>query len=403
MRQSTLNDLHPADEFRSPDQIKWRDDLYPRFEPDPVVVKQYADDLDVLSPIQINQHGEIIDGYHRWMACQTRGVDQMPVVVTETQNDFELLCLTIQANNNKLTYNEKIVAADRLSVVDGVAHETLSMDKIAEIVSVPIETIGMDRFNASVQRHRTFDLFMEGYTPQEIDNKVSRRFQSTERLVKSFTNFALPSDFRGSVDSDRDPDFESLVHNIWGIDKLINGVNHLPIHDDKIVGSLIDTYTGFLDMVFAPFANGCGTAAVCHRRLRRCRSSDITAMSAMSDLIRQPLSDLGDQWPEVSLTYANPSYWEEFTSSADRDLGSFIAGLAEFVNRVGQKQSQGVIAMLIRSSWAGHGFDLTSAVDLDAKYRIRCPAQSMKASYPELAQYIKSKDLIARELIIWQV
>ena len=186
---STLNDLHPADEFRSPDQIKWRDDLYPRFEPDPVVVKQYADDLDVLSPIQINQHNEIIDGRHRLMAHQIQGIDQIPVEVIETQNDFELLCLTIQANNNKLTDNEKIVAADRLGVVDGVDHETLSMDKIAEIVSVPIETIGMDRFNAFVQRHITFDLFMEGYTPQEIDNKVSRRFQSTERLVKSFTNF----------------------------------------------------------------------------------------------------------------------------------------------------------------------------------------------------------------------
>ena len=126
---STHNNLHPADEFRRIDDIKFSDDLYPRFEHDPVVVKQYADDLDVLSPIQINQHGEIIDGYHRWMAFQTQGVDQMPVVVTETQNDFELLCLTIQANNNKLTDNEKIVAADRL----GVADETLLMDKIAEL------------------------------------------------------------------------------------------------------------------------------------------------------------------------------------------------------------------------------------------------------------------------------
>ena len=90
MRQSTLNDLHPADEFRSPDQIKWRDDLYPRFEPDPVVVKQYADDLDVLSPIQINQHNEIIDGRHRLMAYQFQGIDQIPVEVIETDSDSEL-------------------------------------------------------------------------------------------------------------------------------------------------------------------------------------------------------------------------------------------------------------------------------------------------------------------------
>ena len=182
MRQSTLNDLHPADEFRSPDQIKWRDDLYPRFEPDPVVVKQYADDLDVLSPIQINQHGEIIDGYHRWMAFQTRGVDQMPVVVTETKNDFELLCLAIQANN-KLTDSDKKKSA-ALLYADGTG---LTKDQIAEDLLVSERTVRRDLLGEDKQLNRVFDLYLQCYTEKEIADRLEMSKQSVESIVESFS------------------------------------------------------------------------------------------------------------------------------------------------------------------------------------------------------------------------
>jgi len=117
MYKSTHNDLHPADEFRSPDQIKWRDDLYPRSEPDPVVVQKYADNLEMLPPIKINQHDVIIDGRHRLMAYQIQGIDQIPVEVIETDSDSELRRLAIQANDNhgwQLSEIDKKMTAIRL-------------------------------------------------------------------------------------------------------------------------------------------------------------------------------------------------------------------------------------------------------------------------------------------------
>ena len=40
--------------------VVFRDDLYPRIETHPVTVQKYAEDLNVLPPIEVNQHKELI-------------------------------------------------------------------------------------------------------------------------------------------------------------------------------------------------------------------------------------------------------------------------------------------------------------------------------------------------------
>ena len=56
------------------DDVVLRDDLDPRLgdrddEPDHA---QYADIFDALPPIEINQHNEVIDGWHRVRAAERR-------------------------------------------------------------------------------------------------------------------------------------------------------------------------------------------------------------------------------------------------------------------------------------------------------------------------------------------
>ena len=87
-------------EYRQTNQIKFREDLYPRFKHDPVLVKQYAENLEVLPPLEINQHNELIDGYHRLTAYKTNEVERIPVVVIETHSDIELLRLAIELTVN---------------------------------------------------------------------------------------------------------------------------------------------------------------------------------------------------------------------------------------------------------------------------------------------------------------
>ena len=186
MSQSTLNDLHPADEFRSPDDIIFRRDLYPRLEHDPGLVQKYADNLEMLPPIHINQHNEIIDGRHRYLASQARDVKEIPVVVIETQNDSELRRLAIQANNNhgwQLDDSEKKKDAICLYA----AGTGLDKRQIAEDLSVSERTVGSYLLEADKQLNRVFDLYLKCYTEKEIADRLEMSKQSVESIVNSFS------------------------------------------------------------------------------------------------------------------------------------------------------------------------------------------------------------------------
>ena len=78
--------------------LVWREDLYPRFEPNPAVIQQYADSIEQLPPIEINQRNEIIDGYHRWTAHRKVEAETITAFVTETKSDQEFLRLAIRRN-----------------------------------------------------------------------------------------------------------------------------------------------------------------------------------------------------------------------------------------------------------------------------------------------------------------
>ena len=137
-------------EVRPTDQIKFRDDLYPRFKHDPALVQKYAQDLDILPPIKVNQNNELIDGFHRWTAYKTNEVEQIPVEVVQTATELEFLRLAIQANNRhgwQLTDSDKKSAAVKLY---GDGTTGLSKDEIAKDLSVSVRTVqaylsGIDR------------------------------------------------------------------------------------------------------------------------------------------------------------------------------------------------------------------------------------------------------------------
>ena len=79
-------------------EIIYREDLYPRIKADPATIQRYADNLDVLPPVEVNQHNELIDGYHRWTAHRKANAAQIAVTVTKTTSDIELLALACQRN-----------------------------------------------------------------------------------------------------------------------------------------------------------------------------------------------------------------------------------------------------------------------------------------------------------------
>ena len=80
--------------------INYREDLYPRIKADPATIQRYAENLDVLPPIEINQYNIIIDGFHRWTAHRKAEAESIKVIITETASEAELYGLAIRRNAN---------------------------------------------------------------------------------------------------------------------------------------------------------------------------------------------------------------------------------------------------------------------------------------------------------------
>jgi ParB-like chromosome segregation protein Spo0J len=68
--------------------VQFRQDLYPRFEPNQALIQKYSDSIGFLPPIKINQHNILIDGFHRWKAYQLAGLAEIPCEVTETASEI---------------------------------------------------------------------------------------------------------------------------------------------------------------------------------------------------------------------------------------------------------------------------------------------------------------------------
>ena len=48
--------------------VVYREDIYPRSRTNHHKVQEYAENLELMPPIEVNQHHILIDGWHRWFA-----------------------------------------------------------------------------------------------------------------------------------------------------------------------------------------------------------------------------------------------------------------------------------------------------------------------------------------------
>ena len=88
--------------------ITFREDLYPRVNTDPTLIQRYADNIEILPPIEVNQQNIIIDGFHRWTAYKKVEAETINAIATETKSDMEIFSLAIQRNaSHGLQLSEK--------------------------------------------------------------------------------------------------------------------------------------------------------------------------------------------------------------------------------------------------------------------------------------------------------
>lgn len=413
--------------------VQVREDLYPRLQRNPALVQRYAQNLDELPPIEVNQHNILIDGWHRLTAHRSAGVETIRVTVTETASELELFALAIRRNAAhgwQLEERDKKSAAIRLYAAGtGMNHAEIAAALSVSRRSVQSYLTDVDRQLREERKQRIFDLWLACHTTEEICERVQVGNATVSRETEVCSDVeALP--IRNKVLATfSDSDWTPPLYNVWSYGKSSNSVEHFGKSEQRILENLLYLYTEPFDIVVDPFAGGGSTIDVCKRRSRRYWASDRKPIVERESEIRRldvaaELPPLNKRWSDVRLTYLDPPYWrqaagrysDDAADLANMELGQFTETLAGIVKGIGRKQSAGVIALLIQPTqwhapehrYTDHVTDLIKAVGNDrvrVEYRISCPYPTEQYQ-PQLVTWAKENKqllVLTRELIVWRV
>lgn len=410
-------------------EVVYREDLYPRFRPSPETIQQYAESIEQLPPIEVNQHNELIDGYHRWTAHKKAGKDTIEVMVTQTASDAELLSLALTRNSAhglQLSSEEKKSNARKL-------YSAKEKDKkeLSDLLKVSMSTLNnwlsdIDKAEREERKRRIFEMWLACHTQDEIAEVVGVTQKTVNEEIELLYN---STELQKSIKVQfLDDDFKQPIYNVWTFDKNTNNVKHPGNSEQRILDNLLYLYTKPFDIVYDPFGGGGATITVCQKRLRRYYVSDREPTPEHEHDIRR--HDIKDglpslRWSDVSLVYLDPPYWKqvegEYSTDADdlanMPLEQFTNSIVTLVTNLAAKLQPGsIVAMLMQpTQWKAdnrqftdHVFDIITGLrtkKLFVKNRVSCPyaSQQYNAQQVEWAKEYKELLVLTRELVIWEI
>lgn len=409
------------------DEIIWRKDLYPRFEPDPATIQKYAETIELLPPIEINQRNELIDGYHRWTAHKTARCQEIKVTVTQTASDNDLLRRAIQVNAThglQLSQDDKHRLAVQLYDGDKAA--------LAALLSVTTRTIAtwvesIDRQNREERKKKIFEMWLACYTQEEIADAVRVSRAEIENEVAKLTDlesFPKVSKLAASYD---DADWTPQLYDIWNFAKNTNSTKHFGNTPVEIVDNLLYAFTQPFDIVIDPFAGGGSTIDICKKRLRRYWVSDRLPIPARTDIRAHDIVTSGisgpSRWADVALVYLDPPYWKQAAGKYSQDktdlsnmpLDEFTSTLVNAIQGYAAKLKPGAhIACIISpTQWPNedksvnyHDIDVACAINKKLKLvrRAICPYSSEQYNGTQVDAAKRSKLwlVLSRTLLVWE-
>jgi len=357
-------------------EVVYREDLYPRFKPNPSTIQTYSENLDQLPPIEINQHRELLDGYHRWKAHETAGAEEVEATITETKSDAEARLIAIERNakhGQQLTRDEKKAIANRL-------YGELPEDAICKALAISRKTFARMTEQKAKQQdeeatRKIFDMHLACYTQEAIAHSLKMPRQTVTDKIADFAENGQLSDLGifGNFEQDEPEKSGRRIYTVWNFPKANNEVRHFGNIPPEIIDNLLYLYTDPLDVVFDPFGGGGSTVDKCVERQRRYYVSDLNPIPARSDIRQHDITTgLPEDLPLPDFVFLDPPYWkqaEQKYSNSHTDLGNVdleafldtIGDIAKAVKRkwANAKRERGVLALII-GPWKdnGHMLDL---------------------------------------------
>ncbi len=398
------------------DQIVFREDLYPRLKPNPKTIQEYAENVEKLPPVTINQNNILIDGYHRLKAHETASLDQINCEIIETQSEIEIEMLAVEKNSihgDRLTTDRKRAYACKWF---GTHSEDIICNKL-KITSrtYRMYTEDVRRQSEKEIKQKIYDLYLACYTQQEIADQVGIDQSQGSRQIAGFMQNGNISDlhiFRN---------FEPEIYAIWNFGKATNKTKVFGSIPPEIIDNLLYYYTKPFDVVFDPFGGGGSTIDKCIERKRRYYVSDLTPIPARNDIRQHDVvSGLPGNLPVPDLVFLDPPYWQQAKgkySDKETDLGNcslddFLDGIGNIARDIKRKWNghSGVLALIIGPcKQDGKNYDLPFlcyqriAKYLNPLIRIQAPysTQIHGGNYVKMAKEKKELLYLSRDLMVF--
>lgn len=413
------------------DQVVFRKDLYPRIEHNQAKVQEYSENLENLPPIEVNQHFELIDGFHRWTAHKLKECEFILASITKTTSDDHLLELAIRMNaQHGLQLSQKDKRSMAVLLYSRGTRGAERKKELGKLLSVTPRAVSewvsdLDQAEREQRREKIKELHFRAHTTEEIGQAVGLSSRMVENEVTAILE-DVPK-FRQVQFSDG---FNPPLFNVWSFGKKTNETEHFGNTEQRILDNLLYLYTEPNDIVVDPFGGGASTLDVCVKRGRRCWISDRKPKAGLEEKIRaldicENLPPLHNRWKDVSLVYLDPPYWKQAENQYSQDsqdlanmpLEEFTEKLSGVVRSFLEKVDSGKIVSLIiqptqwrsdpKGKFEDHIYHLISAVGSGralVENRVSCP-YSTEQYTPQMVNWAKeSKKLLVltRELIVWR-
>lgn len=415
--------------------VVFREDLYPRIETSPITVQKYAEDLDVLPPIEINQRNELIDGWHRWTAHKKVGATTIRVIMTQTSSDDELDELAVERNAShglSLSIADKERRVGRwysrfLSGRPNAAERAAYKERLAKLFSASLRSI--ERWTARDDKdfeRETENAVWAAWLGCEPQDSIAEAAGWSQPKVAEFIKKRQLSFSDNASAAHRDEAFHPPLYNVWKQQEKTNGSRHPGNSEVRWVDNLLYLYTQPFDVVVDPFAGGGSTIDICKKRFRRYWVSDRKPVVERENEIRK--HDLTDglpslpRWKDVRLVYLDPPYWKQAEGEYSQDaadfanmaLDEFTDRLAGTINDFAKKLSAGAaIALILQPTqwraperqYTDHVADMLKRVKAPIDLRIQCPYESQQctAQMVEWAKANRKVLVLSREIVVWRV
>lgn len=396
--------------------VQFRDDLYPRFEPNQSLIQKYSDSIEHLPPIKVSEDGILIDGFHRWKAYMLAGYEDIPAEIVEVESEKQLKRLAYQYNSNhglQLSNDEKRRYAQEM-------YGEMTVKALADVLGVSEKTV--QRWTETQAKaakeerdRRIVELYLRAWNTQEsiadvlgVDSK-----QTVSNIVDSSKKRQL-SEFGQA--------FSPLIYNIWNLPKQDNDRKHFGAFPVAFMQNVLHYHTEPLDIVFDPFGGGGTTVDVCKQMFRRYYVSDRKVIPGReSDIKEHDIKDgLPGDLPKPSLVFLDPPYWKQAEgkySEDENDLGN--VGIAEFNDAMrqflGSLVKWGVerIAIVIApTQWPSenhefidHMFDFAESMTgykVEMRYVLPYSTEQYNGNMVDIAKSERIPLNLIRDLVVWK-